>query len=350
MRRCHPFFVMCIMGMMCVFAAPYAFAAKKSSDGPPPAFVAVTNPVKTTWQDSIAMTGSLASFNGITVKAEAAGRITHIYFSSGQMVKKGDLIIEIFPDIIKAQLKQAEAQLALSKTNYKRFAELLKKGFVTQAEFDSATATLESNQAIVDQFKAQLSQTLIKAPFSGKIGLKLISLGDYVNIGQNIVQLEALDPIEVDFSVPEIYMSQIKVGTKVSLKISAYPKETFDGAIYAINASVDASTRTLDVRASIPNPDSKLLPGTFAEVSMSLGDPITVLTIPQTTIVYDPQGNYVYRVINNHAVKTVITLGKKIADNQIIIPQGLSPNDVVITEGQIKIGDGAPVIIIGNTH
>lgn len=339
-----------LIAILCSFSATHVFAAKKSDGGMPPAFVTVTNPTQTTWQDTISMTGSLASFNGITVKAEAAGRITHVYFSSGQMVKKGDLIIEIFPDIIKAQLKQAEAQLALSQTDFKRFAELLKKGFVTQAEYDKSAATMKSNQATVDQYKAQLSQTLIKAPFSGKIGLKLISLGDYVNIGQNIVQLEALDPIEVDFSVPEIYMSQIKVGTKVSLKISAYPKETFNGEIYAINAALDPSTRTLDVRASIPNPENKLLPGTFAEVSMYLGDPMTVITIPQTAIIYDPQGNYVYRVINNRAVKTPLTLGKKIENNQIIIPQGLTQNDVIVTEGQIKIGDGAPVNIIRNTH
>ncbi len=309
----------------------------------PPVVVKLMSAQQKTWEETIQETGSLSAFDGIMLSSEVNGRITHIYFKSGQEVKKAEPLIEIFPDIVKAELEKAQAQLKKSKLDYQRNYKLSKKGFVDKSTLDSYIATRDSDQANVNNYKAQLEQHEITAPFSGNIGLRLVSLGDYVSSGQNLVSLQSLDPIRVDFSVPQKYIGDINIGDKVSITSQAF-STTYTGKIYAKDSIVDANTRMMNIRATIDNPKHILVPGTFVEVTLSITHPQPVIVIPQTAVVYSVGGDYVYVMRDNKAAKTQITLGNTIADNMLIVLKGLKVGDQVIVEGQMKLFDGSPVI------
>ncbi len=310
----------------------------------PPAVVSIAKVKEMNWQPSTKATGSLAAFNGIMVKSETSGRVTKIYFKSGEFVQKGEPLIQIYPDIIKAELQKAQAQLKLSQLDYQRSLKLYEKRFVSTADLDKARTGVSSNEAQTAQLQAELNQALIKAPFSGQLGLRQVSVGDFLTPGSEIVNLEQLDPIRVDFSIPEIYLSQLKVGQTVSVISRAYPNDKFVGKIYAVNSVIDPGSRSLDTRASISNSEYKLLPGAFVEVNVLFGSAEQVLVVPQTAIVYSPNKNYVYKVVSNKAVETPVKLGKKLPNNLLIITSGLKANDQVVSGGQIKIQNGASVM------
>jgi len=318
--------------------------SKQKTTHVPPYTVSLFKVKKADWQKTILATGSLSSFYGIMVKAETSGRITKIFFKSGEYVKKGTPLVQIYPDILAAQLTKAEARLKLSQINYMRYLDLYKTGFYSKSDLDKAHTTVKNNQGEVNQIKAQLVQTHIIAPFSGQLGLRLISLGDYLSPGKEIINLESIEPIRVDFSVPEIYLGEIKLGDKVTMTTRAYPKATFTGKIYAFNSLVNTGSRSLDVWATIPNKDHKLLPGMYVEVTIYLGKKQSVMMAPQTAIVYTLDGDYVYRYIDHKAVKTKITLGPKLKDDWVIIKSGVKVGDEIISDGQVKLTDGAPVM------
>ncbi len=328
-----------------VFAADSnnAKSSKSQAQQMPPVVVKVVSAQQKTWEESIQETGSLSAFDGIMLSSEVNGRITHIYFKSGQDVTQGQPLIEIFPDIVKAELEKAQAQLQKSKLDYQRNYKLYKKGFVDKAILDGYIATRDSAQADVNNYTAQLDQHIIKAPFSGNIGLRLVSLGDYVSTGQNLVSLQSLDPIRVDFSVPQKYINAISVGDKASITSQAF-STTYTGKVYAKDSIVDANTRMINIRATINNPKHILVPGTFVEVALTVTHPQPVIVIPQTAVVYSVGGNYVYVMRDHKAVKTQVTLGNTIADNMLIVTKGLKSGDQVISQGQMKLFDGYPVM------
>lgn len=311
----------------------------------PPVVVEVAKVSSSTIYDQLTATGTLISFPGVVVKPEIAGRVTNVYFKSGDEVQAGTPLIEIYPDIIKAQLLQSQSELKLNQLNFERYAKLYATRTVSKADYDQSKANLDSSTAKVAQMQANLGQTLIKAPFSGHLGVNLISLGQYISVGQDIVSLQSLDPIYVDFTIPEIYTSKIAVNQEVKIQSDAYPDEVFKGKVVAIDPLVNQSTRSIKVRAEIANKDKKLLPGAFAEVILFVGSAKQVIKIPQTAIIYDPNGNYVYKVIDNKAVKAMVTLGAR-DDKNIVIQNGLVVGDVVVTAGQLKIAqEGTPVIV-----
>ncbi len=326
------------------FQSILAKGKPQSGGQQPPQVVSITTAKNTPWQESLDATGSLAALNGIIVKSETSGRVTKIYFKSGQFIQQGAPLVQIYPDIIRAQLEQAKAQLTLNQLNYQRSVQLYQKHYVAKSDLDKTAADLKNSQGAVNSLEAQLSQTLITAPFSGQLGLRQISLGDFLNVGANIVDLEALSPIRVDFSVPQTYLGKIQVGQTVKIHANAFADENFAGKIYAINSSVDTSTRSLNVRASVPNTQYKLLPGTFVEVTLFFGQPQTVLVVPQTAIVYSETEDDVYKVVNSKAVKTKVTLGDKLQEGNVIIKSGLNVNDPVVSNGQMKIDDGDTVM------
>ncbi|MBN1684063.1 MAG: efflux RND transporter periplasmic adaptor subunit [Gammaproteobacteria bacterium] len=327
------------------------FAKSEKSQGMPqmPPTAVQVAPVKMAkFQNSFQATGSLAASQGITVTPEISGRITKIYFKSGQSAKKDDPLVQIYDGIIKAQLDKAKADLKLKKANYERYLKLYQEHFFEKAGLDQMEAELDGAKADVAQLEATLSQTLIRAPFDGQLGLRQISVGDYVAPGTKIVNLQAVDPIDVNFSIPETYLHAVKIGNKISIKSQTDPNKSYFGKIDAFNALIDSTTRTLDARATIPNPDYTLIPGSFAEVTVYFGDQNPVTLIPQTAILYSTAGNYVYRFVNNKAVKTMITLGQKLENNEVIIHSGLNVGDQVIVGGQMKLQDGAPVFQMEN--
>lgn len=309
----------------------------------PPTVVSTTTVQKKLWQDSILVIGSLTSFQGTILSPEIDGRVTKINFKEGQEVKAGDLLIEIYPDIIKANLAKAQAQLIRSKLDYERYSKIYTLGYIDRSTLDNYKATYYSNKADVENYQAQLRQHLITAPFGGTVGVQRVNVGDFIKAGTEMVSIQSTDPIRVDFSVPEIYVTQLKVGDIATIKSKAFIGE-YTGKIYALDSSINVNTRSIDARAKISNPDHKLLPGSFVEVNIKMQEAEPQIIIPQTAVVYSTSGNYIYRLIDHQAIKTNVILGKKLTKNMLIIKSGLNEGEVIITEGQIKLFDGAQVM------
>lgn len=310
----------------------------------PPSVVEVSKAKQTIDQQQISAIGSLAAVQGIVVRPEIPGKVSKIYVKSGQMVTANTPLIEINPNIYQAQLAQAQARLKLAKLAYGRAAKLYKTHAVSTAELDQAAENMNVEEGEVAELQAKLAQTIIKAPFGGRLGLIQVNVGDYVNIGQAIVNLQALDPLRVDFTIPETYLASLAVGQKVTVKVDPYPGKIFTGQIYALDSRLDSNTRSLAVRAKINNPEHKLLPGIFAEVTLFIGTKKPAISIPQTALMYDASGSYVYKVVKNRAVKTAVTVGKQ-GSKTVVITKGLTVNAIVVSAGQIKLRDGSAVMV-----
>lgn len=326
-----------------VFLTP-AWAKKQQAAQMPPVVVSTITAQQGTYQEQTTSTGSLAALQGIALKPESSGRITAIHFKSGQYVTKDTPLVQIYPNILQAQLEQAQANLKLSELTYARDAKLFKEHAVSQAALDTAAANLKSYRGKVQEIQAQLDQNLIKAPFSGKLGLRQISLGDYISPSDTIVNLEALDPIRIDFSVPEVYLSKLKIGQQVTVQSDAYPKTNFTGHVNSLESLVSQNTRSIDIRATLSNKDHKLLPGMYVEVTMPLGPKETVVKIPQTALASDTHGYFVYKVEKQQAVRASVSIGHRDADN-VVITKGLKAEDTIVSTGTNKVYPGAHLVI-----
>jgi membrane fusion protein (multidrug efflux system) len=225
--------------------------------------------------------------------------------------------------------------------DYERAIALFKRGALSKQDTDTALANKQSAEADLEAVKAQLAQNIITAPITGKLGLTQFNLGDYINVGQALINLQAIDTLRVDFSVPQNNAAEIAVGDVVSLQSDSFPNETFAGKVSAVDTAVDINTRTVAVRAKLPNPDQKLLPGSFVQVTLTAGQQKLLTSIPQVAVVYDANGNYVYKVVNDKALKTPITILHE--NKHDVAVKGLNNGDVVVTQGQLKISDGANV-------
>lgn len=332
--------------ILLIFSTGWHYYAKTKAGhnaGMPPTPVVVSTAKMQGWQQQIQATGTLSPFQGVMLKSEVAGRVTKINFSSGQNVKTGDLLLEIDPGILQAQLVAAQAKATLSSGDYQRAIALYKRGVLSKQDLDTALSTQNADAANVEAVNAQLAQNVITAPFDGKLGLRLINLGDYISPGESLVNLQTLNPLRVDFSVPENYLSQIAPGDALQIQSDAFPNQIFTGNIKAVDSAVDPSTRTISLRAIIANPDQKLLPGSFVQVTVLAGKPQQFITLPQLAVVYDATGNYVYIVDHNQAEKKDITIIQQ-NNAQVAVTGEIKPGDQVVTEGQLKIMDGAPVI------
>lgn len=320
---------------------------KKKGYQMPPTGVTVATAKTQQWQQQIHAIGTLLANQGILVKSEIAGRITKIYFKPGQAVKAGTPLVQINPDILRAEVNYAKAQLKLSSSQYKRYKKLYSEKAVSKEIFDEKSSDYKSDEAQLAKAEAELAQTTIKAPFSGKLGIDLIDLGDYVQAGTPIVQLQDLSSLRVNFTVPGKMLGKLKIGQSVEVQTASYPNETFTGKVYAFDSTIDPNTRNLSIRVRIPNPKQKLLPGAFVNVTLFVGKKQNVVTVPQTAIVYNVSGDYVYTVVDNKAIKTDVDLGERYQD-EVAIKKGLKADDVVVTAGQIKLKNEAPVVIVEN--
>lgn len=326
------------------FCGENTIFAAGGNGGNAPVVVEASEIKLTTDADQTSAIGTLISIPGITVKPEISGRITKISFKSGDFVQKGDVLIEINPDIVKAKLDEAIAKLRLNKLNYSRAFKLYQTHDISKSDFDQAQANYYAAKAQVESAQATLQQSTIVAPFAGRLGLSQVTVGDYVNSGQNIVNLQTIDPLKVDFSIPETYQNKVAIGQQVSLRTEAYPQIIFTGNVEAFESLINQNNRTLNVRANVPNKDGKLIPGGFVEVTLKFSEQKLIM-IPQTAIVYAPDGNYVFKIVANTAEKTPVTLGEK-NNNNVVVKTGLKVGDVVVTAGQIKLYQGAKVVIV----
>jgi len=295
---------------------------------------------------TITAVGSLRSDESVTLRPEVAGRIATIQFVEGQRIGKGTPMVRLDPAINQAEVQQAKANLTLAKSKYDRAVDLAKSNFISGQARDEAENNLKVAEAAVALAEARLARTEIRAPFSGIIGLRSVSVGDYVKEGQDLVNLESIDPLKVDFRVPEVYLRQVQSGQPLEIQLDAYPGKTFEGRVLAVNPLVDAAGRAVVIRAQVKNQDATLRPGMFARVRLITKDVAEALVVPEQALV--PQGNeqFVFKVQDGKAVRAKVDVGQR-RDGKAEITQGLAVGDLIVVAGQQRLRDGATVSVKG---
>ena len=323
---------------------------------PAPVTVSTVKASEQAWQPALNAVGSLRAANGADLAAEVAGLVTDVNLKSGQEVKKGQLLVQLRDGDEVAQLQQLQANAELSKITLERARKQLAAQAISQADFDTAQADTKARVAAVAQQQVVIAKKQLRAPFDGRAGIITISPGDYLAAGTTVVTVQQLDPLYVDFNVPQGELGRLKVGQPVNLTLDAYAGRSFSGKLSAINPKVDASTRNVQVEATVPNHDQTLTPGMFAKVSVEVGQQRTLLTLPQAAIVYNPYGDTVYVVQpskgkdakgkpNAPTVKQAfVTTGDSRGD-QVAILKGISAGTEVVTSGQMKLKNDAPITV-----
>ncbi len=343
-----------------------------SQPKPAPQTVTATKVGSTDWQPTLAAVGSVAPVRGVDVTTEIAGLVREIHFKSGQDVRQGDVLVELNADADKAQLAALEAAAELSATVLKRDKAQFDAQAIAQAQVDSDAADLKSKRALADQQKAIIDKKTIRAPFSGKLGITTVNPGQYLNPGDKIVTLQTIDPIYVDFNLPQKSIGALQVGQLVNVTTDGFAGVTFPGKITAISPKVDTTTRNIVVEATLANPKHQLLPGMFANASVEVGDKKHYLTLPQTAITYNPYGSTVFLVMTADQAaaaarataasggasvpanaasgaglvvqQAFVTAGETRGD-QVAILAGLKEGQQVVTSGQVKLKNGTPIVI-----
>lgn len=296
-------------------------------------------------QRTVSAVGSLRAGESVVVRPEIDGRIEAIEFVEGQAVKKGDVLIRLDAATQRAKLASAEASLALTSANYRRAEELAKRSNVSEASREEAYSRMRIDQAAVTSAKADLAKTVIVAPFDGLIGLRQVSLGAYVLPGADIVDLNNVHPIKVDFRVPEALAGQLAVGQDVAIDVDALPGTTFNGKVFAIDPQIDVNGRSLSLRAEIPNEAGPLRPGMFARVLLVLENKPDALMVPEQALVPKGKSQLVVKVIDGAAQYRPVRIGQR-RDGMVEVVEGLEVGDVVVTAGQLKLRPGAPVMVL----
>lgn len=296
---------------------------------------------KGSFNNGLGITGAIEANESIALQSEVAGLVTGIYFKEGTNVSKGTLLVKINDRDIQAQLQQALTKEKLSATNESRAKQLLEKGAISQEEYDTSLADLQSLKAQTQLIRAQLAKTSIYAPFSGKIGLRSISTGEYITPSKVIANLMSINPIKISFSVPEKYAGQIQQNSTISFTTSGSSKK-FSGKIFAIEPGIDAQTRTLQIKALAPNQNMELLPGAFAKIEVSLNTMEDAILIPNEAVIPVLKGKTVYISKNGKAQQIPVEAGTRTAE-AILITSGLKVGDTVLTTGAMALKPDAPV-------
>jgi membrane fusion protein (multidrug efflux system) len=263
---------------------------------PPAATVTAEAAKSESWTDRIHSIGTMLAIEGVDVAPQVGGLVTEYFFDSGNDVQKGAKLVQLDTSVEVADLAKNKAMLLQANIDFDRQANLVKRGVTSQAVLDSAIAKRDSAAAEVERVQALIAQKMITAPFAGRLGLRRVEKGQYVSVGQALVWLQALDPIWVDFPVPEAEVAKFKIGSKLELTVDAFPGEVFKGEVEAFDARLNSDARTLMVRGSVPNPDRKLLPGMFANADVLAGEPKQVVTVPRTAVTYSLYGDSVWVV------------------------------------------------------
>lgn len=317
--------------------------AGKGAKGGPPRSLQVEGIVVTTtdFTNNLEVSGTLEANESVTLRSEVSGLVTSINFKEGSNVSKGSLLVKINDRDIQAQLQDALTKQKLSATNENRSRQLLDKGAISQEEYDTSLADLQSLKSQTQLIRAQLAKTAIYAPFSGKIGLRSISTGEYLTPSTVIANLASINPLKVSFSVPEKYSGQIKLNTDVSFTTDGFTK-SFTGKVYAIEPGINIQTRTLQIKALVPNPNNELLPGSFAKIKFSLSTLKNAIMIPNEAIIPVLKGKTVFVSKNGKAQQVSVEAGTRTAEH-ILITSGLNVGDTVLTTGAMAVKPDAPV-------
>jgi membrane fusion protein (multidrug efflux system) len=313
-----------------------------------PQTVSTATAVATTWQSQIQAVGTLRAVRGADLSPQASGVVGEIEFDSGNEVPAGKLLLRLKPNDDFAKLQQLQAAAELAEQNYKRDQEQFAAQAISQSTLDSDVSTLKSARAQVTAQQALIEEKIVRAPFAGRLGIRQVDLGQYLNAGTTIVTLQALDPILVDFYLPQQALGHIKIGQTTTATVDTYPGVNFAGAIESINSKVDTASRNIQVRASFHNADRRLVPGMFARIAVESGEATRQITLPQTAITYNPYGDTVYIVQHdgnrNTVLQRFVKLGATRGD-QVAILSGVNQGDVVVSAGRMKLRNGAAVIV-----
>lgn len=326
-------------------------AAQAASFQPPPDAVTTLQVSAAAWPQSLHAIGTVTADQGVTVSADLPGVVEEIHFDSGRSVLKGAVLVRLDTRQEQAQLSAARAQLELARLNRERAQGLASQGVIAPADRDRAEAEFAQATARVGEIEATIQRKQVKAPFTGLLGLRQVNLGQYLEAGSPIVSLQSLDPVHVDFSVPQQQVAQLRLGREVELSLEGAADAHLHGRISAVDSVVDAATRNVRVRASLGNPDGRLRPGMFVEARVSTGAPEPVLAIPTSAIAYAPYGDSVYVVADlpgpdggtyRGVRQQFVKLGAARGD-QVAVVSGLAAGDEVVTSGAFKLRNGAPV-------
>ena len=322
-----------------------AKAASAPAKGPPPVAVEATKVSVMNLPQALTAVGSLRSDETVILRPEIAGRISQIGFREGERVAKGQMLVKLDDSVQRADLDRARANFVLSKSKYERAEDLRTKGFLSSQARDEAENNLKVAQADAELMEARLAKTAIKAPFSGTVGLRQVSVGDYVKEGQDIVNLESLDPLKVDFRVPELALSQVKDGQTLQITLDAIPDKAYDGRVYAINPLIDANGRAIVIRAQVPNRDGRLRPGMFARVRLFTSGSRDTMVVPEESLFPVGDDKFVYKIVDGKALRQKVEIGQR-RDSRVEIVNGLTSEDVVVTAGGIKLREGVAVTVV----
>ena len=319
----------------------------------PPTAVTTVVAQRETWPSTLSVIGTAAAIEGVTVSADLPGTIDKIHFESGQWVHEGDILVELDTRQEKAQLANMEAQRDLARINYNRSQELVKAGVISRSEYDNADAQQKATEAQVGDIKAAIARKTIHAPFTGLLGIRQVSLGQYLAAGQAIVSLQSVDPIYVNFGVPQQNAAKMTNGRVVHITQSNLPGTTFVGKITALDSVVNDQTRNIQVQATLANKGNKLRPGMFVQVELPIGEPRTVVPLPASAINYAPYGDSVYVVVEMkdkkgntyRGVRQQVVKIEGSRGDQVAITSGLNPGDEVVSSGVFRLRSGAPVLV-----
>lgn len=350
-----------VLGVMALVLAGLGFfrfrqiqsAVAASSFQPPPEAVTSVVAQKLEWPATMTAIGSLEAVHGVTVSADLPGTVTRINFDSGKAVQEGDILVELDTRQERAQLASLEAQRDLAHSNFARMQELVNAGVISRQDFDAATSQQKATEANVAEIKATIARKTIRAPFSGILGIRKVNLGQYLPAGSPIVSNQTLNPIYVNVSVPQQAVSQVRVGRKLQVTTEDIAGKVFTGTVTAIDSEVDATTRNIQIQATLANPDGKLRPGMFVNAQLAVGASHSVIPLPASAINYAPYGDSVfvitdlkdpkgqsYRGVRQQFVKIEGSRG-----DQVAIISGLNPGDEVVSSGVFKLRNGAAVLV-----
>jgi membrane fusion protein (multidrug efflux system) len=316
--------------------------------------VATVKATTTDWQPQLSATGTLRASDGAELSAEVSGIVGERHFTSGQDVDAGTLLLRLRPNDDEAKLQQLQATAELDQITYDRDLKQLRAQGVSQATVDTDAGTLKNARAQVAAQQALMAEKFVRAPFAGRLGIRLVDLGQYLAAGTTVVTLQALDPIFADFYLPQQALAEIKVGQAVILHADTYPGRDFPGEIAAINPKVDTSSRMVQVRATVKNTDRALLPGMYVTASVAAGAARKLVTLPQTAISYNPYGSLVYKVVpdgtdangkpKQKVEQEFVTTGDTRGD-QVAILKGVETGEEVVGAGQLKLHNNMGVLI-----
>jgi membrane fusion protein, multidrug efflux system len=336
-----------IVGFNVIFK-PYMIAKFRAQNASPPQTVSTTIAEYSDWQPEVAAVGSMRAYRGVDVTTEIAGLVRTLNFKSGEDARNGAVLVELNADSDIAQLHALQAAADLSETTYKRDKMQFEAQAISQATLDADAADLKNRRAQAEAQAALVAKKTLRAPFAGRLGITTLNPGQYLNPGDKVVTLQAIDPILVDFHVPQRELARIHPGQTVHLTADAFPGETFEGKVTAMDPRVDTASRNFQVEAAVANSSGRLLPGMFARVAVLSGDKQRYLTLPQTSITYNPYGATVFVAIKSRdgqslvAQQVFVNVGSTRGDQAAVV-SGIKQGDQVVTSGQLKLKNGTPL-------